>query len=89
MSTRTAVEIILYERPGCCLCEEMFAVVTGLGSEFVLDVKRIDVSQDPSLEARFGGEVPVLFVAGRKAFKYRVNPQTLRDRLHRAAVRGT
>jgi len=89
MSTQTAVEIILYERPGCGLCEEMFAVVTGLGTEFALDVKRIDVSQDRRLEARFGGEVPVLFVAGRKAFKYRVDPQTLRDRLHRVAIRET
>ncbi len=95
MSTRTAagrpgtaVEIILYERAGCCLCEEMLAVVASLGGEFSLEVKRIDVGRDPALEARFGDQVPVLFVAGRKAFKYRVTAQRLRERLLRVAASG-
>jgi hypothetical protein len=81
-----AIGIVLYERPGCCLCEEMHAVVAELGSEFPLDVACVDVSQDPALEARFGAEVPVLFVAGRKAFKYRVTRQDLRERLRRATA---
>ena len=85
MSTRTAIDIVLYERPGCCLCEEMLAVVASLEGEFPLEVKRVDISGAPELEARFGAEVPVLFVAGRKAFKYRVDAQRLRDRLQRAA----
>jgi hypothetical protein len=93
MSTRkgseppaSAIEIVLYQRPGCCLCDEMHAVVASLGSEFPLEVACIDVSQDPALEARFGAEVPVLFVAGRKAFKYRVTTQSLRERLRRATT---
>jgi hypothetical protein len=81
-----AIEIVLYERPGCCLCEEMHAVVASLVSEFPLEVACIDVSQDPVLEARFGAEVPVMFVAGRKAFKYRVTAQSLRERLRRATT---
>ena len=88
MSTRTPIEVVLYERPGCCLCEEMLAVVAGLGREFPLVMKRVDVSEAPELEERFGAEVPVLFIAGRKAFKYRVDPQRLRDRLQRAAAGG-
>jgi hypothetical protein len=80
------VEIVLYERAGCCLCEEMQAVVASLGGEFPLALTRIDIGQDPALEARFGDEVPVLFVAGRKAFTYRVTADTLRERLRRVTA---
>ncbi len=51
----------------------------------------VDVDSDPELVARYGDEVPVLLVNGRKAFKYRVAPQALRKRIRserrRAAAR--
>ncbi len=86
MSTQAPVEIALYERPGCCLCTEMRAVLNGLGGETPFRLRCIDISTDPALEARFGTEVPVLFVDGRKAFKYRVTPAALRIRLRRASA---
>jgi hypothetical protein len=84
MSTRTPVPLVLYEREGCHLCEEMLAVVESLRSEFALDVQCVDIGGSGDLEARFGTEIPVLFVAGRKAFKYRVTPLQLRERIQRA-----
>jgi glutaredoxin len=86
MSTQAPIEIALYERPGCCLCAEMRAVIEGLGDEMSFRLHCIDISTDPALEARFGTEVPVLFVDGRKAFKYRVTPAALRIRLRRAGA---
>ncbi len=35
-------------------------------------VEEIDISTDPDLEARYGLEIPVLLVDGKKAAKYRV-----------------
>ena len=84
MSTRTPIEIILYERPGCGLCRSMLDTVHGLGTEFSLNVTCVDVDGDPDLKARFGAEVPVLFIDGRKAFKYRAGIDELRCRLERA-----
>ncbi len=43
----------------------------------------IDISGNPELESRFGLEVPVLFINGRKAFKYRVTARELRKKLKR------
>ncbi len=43
--------------------------------------RRIDVDSDPDLVARYGDEVPVLLVNGRKAFKYRVGAAQLRARI--------
>ncbi|MGH7395007.1 MAG: glutaredoxin family protein, partial [Candidatus Methylomirabilales bacterium] len=44
----------------------------------------VGIAGDPELLRRFGEEVPVLFVDGRKAFKYRVTVGSLRRRLWRA-----
>jgi len=41
-------------------------------------IEEIDISTDPDLEARYGVEIPVLFVDGKKAAKYRVTEDELR-----------
>jgi len=66
--------LTLYSRPGCHLCEEMKAVVQRVGraAGAPVAVEEIDISTDPDLEARYGLEIPVLLVDGRKAAKYRV-----------------
>ena len=55
--------------------------------QFDAQIQRVEIDGDVELEARFGTEVPVLFVNERKAFKYRCTPGELRKRLLRE-VRG-
>jgi len=76
----------LYTRPGCHLCDEMKEVVRPVAREHGAAIEEIDISNDPALEAEFGLEIPVLFVNGRKAFKYRVNARELRRRLQAEKV---
>ncbi|MFN8627469.1 MAG: glutaredoxin family protein [Candidatus Binatia bacterium] len=78
-----AIALALYSRPGCHLCDEMKAVIVPLVSEFGCSLDEIDISGQAELEARFGTEIPVLCVNGRKAFKYRVTEPELRRRLAR------
>ena len=78
------VRATLYTKAGCPLCEEMAAVVAAVGAEVPLQMTAVDIAADPELLRRFGQEVPVLFVDGRKAFKYRVTVGALRRRLWRA-----
>ncbi len=73
----------LYSRPECHLCVEMKAVVVRLVREFGATLEEINIETDPGLEAQFGQDIPVLFVNGRKAFKYRVSERELRARLQR------
>lgn len=79
------IELILYTRNDCELCREMEDVIAAELPNFDARVQRIEIDGDPELEARFGVEVPVLFVNDRKAFKYRCNPRELRKRLSREA----
>jgi glutaredoxin len=74
-------KLLVYSRPGCHLCEDMKAVIEPVARELGWAIEELDISGDASLEAEFGTEVPVLFVNGRKAFKYRVTARKLRQRL--------
>ena len=78
--------LTLYSRPGCCLCDDMKAIVAEVQADMAFTVTEIDISAQPELEARFGQDIPVLFINGRKAFKYRVTAGALRQRLHRSGA---
>ena len=64
--------LVLYSRPGCHLCDEMKAVVRRVAMRVPLVFEEIDISADAALEARYGVDIPVLLVNGRKAAKHRV-----------------
>jgi hypothetical protein len=46
-----------------------------------LRVEEVDISADPELERRYGLEIPVLLVNGKKVAKYRVKEDDLRRML--------
>lgn len=75
----TNVSVTLYTRKGCHLCDDAKQVLRDAG----LTIEEVDIDQDPQLQARYNYEVPVVFLNGKKAFKYRVDPQELRRRLMR------
>jgi glutaredoxin len=74
-------ELILYTRKDCCLCEEMKITIREVAERFPLAIQEFDVDTSPELQEQYGDEVPVLFVNGRKAFKYRVTEKELETRL--------
>ena len=74
-------QVTLYTREDCSLCEEMKGVVREVAAEIPLEVEEVDVDRDPDLREKLGSEVPVLFINGRKAFKYRVAARELKRKL--------
>ena len=78
------VSVTLYTRADCCLCADMKALLDELADEVSFRLSEVDVDSDADLQARFGDNVPVLFVDGRKAFKYRAPAGALRRKLQRA-----
>lgn len=59
----------------------MKEVVQSVAEEMPLEMEEIDVDSGPGLAEEYGDEVPVLFIDGRKAFKYRVTIGELKRRL--------
>ncbi len=81
------IEITLYSRRGCCLCEEMKEVLLEVSRAYPVALVEVDIDQDPGLKGRFDQEVPVLLIEGRKAFKYRTTEAELRKRLEQVLLR--
>ena len=71
------MKVTVYSRPGCHLCDEMKAVVARVARKLPVSLEEVDISTDPTLEERYGLEVPVLLVEGRKAAKYRIGEDEL------------
>jgi hypothetical protein len=78
-------KLTLYARQDCCLCDEMKAIIREVALTIPLELEVIDVDDSAALREKFGAEVPVLFVDGRKAFKYHVTKKDLEKQLERVA----
>jgi hypothetical protein len=63
----------------------MEVVIAAELHRFDVHLDKVEIDGRPELEAAYGQEVPVLFINGRKAFKYRCTPRDLRRRLLREA----
>jgi glutaredoxin len=66
-------EVVLYSRKGCHLCEIVRESLSKLSRQRGFQWREIDVNSDSELRRRFSDEVPVVFINGRKAFKYRMD----------------
>jgi glutaredoxin len=73
--------LTLYTRRDCCLCDAMKAVLRAAAAQESFSLEEIDVDSSPELQEQYGDQVPVLFIDGRKAFKYRVTQAALQRRL--------
>ena len=73
------IALTIYSKPGCHLCDEMKAIVDRVvrSSALPIAVEEIDISTDADLEARYGLEIPVLLIDGKKVAKYRVTDAEL------------
>jgi glutaredoxin len=80
-----SVEVRIYSAAGCHLCDVAKALLVQERAEYPFDLVEIDITGDPALEAAYREQIPVVVVAGRKAFKYHVDPAELRRRVTAAA----
>ncbi len=74
-----SVNVILYTRTGCHLCEEALATLQQHGLEPTLQ----DIDADATLCERFHTCVPVVEIDGRVRFRGKVDPVLLRRLLQR------
>jgi glutaredoxin len=76
-------EVTLYSRPGCHLCEEAKEAMAPVLREAGAVLREVNIEGDAELEARYGVDIPVIFIGARKAAKHRVDVKQLRRQLGR------
>jgi glutaredoxin len=86
------VRLTIYSKPGCHLCDEMKSLVHRIiaqhSSDQTIALEEIDISTDHELMDRYGLEIPVLLIDGKKVAKYRVTEGELTQMLAGRTSRG-
>ncbi len=79
------LDVTLYTRPGCKLCEEAKEAITPLLTEFGARLREVNIDEDSRLRALYTDCVPVLFLGSRKVAKHRVDTRQFRRQLEQAS----
>ena len=79
------MQLTLYTRPGCHLCDEMKAVIRRVRDQAVCGLTEVDISSDPALLRRYGHDIPVLLADGTEVARVRIGVAELLEAL---AARG-
>lgn len=66
-------QVVVYSRKGCHLCEIVKETLSKLERRGGFTWREVDVDADDRLRHQFTDEVPVVFIDGHKAFKYRMD----------------
>jgi len=77
------MRVEVYGKPQCPLCDEAMQVLEEIRAEIPFDLVHEDVTRVPDLE-RYASEVPVVLVAGQRAFHGKLDPAAVRARIAEA-----
>jgi len=75
------VQIDIYSRPGCHLCDEAKKVVERVRLRFRFLLRVINIETDTKLEKIYVERIQVVFINGNKAFKYHVDEAELEKKV--------
>lgn len=77
----TKIKIDIFSKDDCSLCEVAKAEILKFQKEFEFELNEIDITKDDEIFEKFKYEIPVIFVNGKKLFKYKVEPDRLKFHL--------
>ena len=75
------VELTLYTRAGCHLCDDLKNILLRVRRRKVFALKEVDITGDPGLERRYGHDIPVLLLDGVETARHRIDESDLVRRL--------
>jgi glutaredoxin len=74
-------EVVVYSKPGCHLCDVVKQTLASLESRGDFHWREINIEEDAELQRLYWDQIPVVFVDGRKSFKYRMSEREFLRRL--------
>ena len=78
MRMKDQVQVILYRKPGCHLCEVMKKEMAKADCAELYKLQEINIESDAGLFARYRYDIPVLMIDGVEAFRHRVTADSFR-----------
>ena len=78
-------DVVVYSRKGCHLCDIVKEKLEQIKPHADFQWREIDIDTDAELQQKYNEEVPVVFIDGRKAFKYRIEEREFLSRLAKSS----
>ena len=80
---RAKLNVVIYSRPGCHLCDEAKQIITAVGraDEYTLD--EINIESDPDLINRYQNDIPVITINGIEMFRHRLTVEQFKSAIAR------
>jgi len=66
---------VIYSKKECHLCEEAKTTLQAFARRYPLEICEIDIERDSEANQKYSTEIPVIFLEGRKLFKFRIDEQ--------------
>lgn len=72
------VQLTIYIREGCHLCDDMEQALRDCEAEFEFETRRVPIDNNAELEQAYGTRVPVLVCGGDEICHYFLDMQALK-----------
>jgi hypothetical protein len=82
------IELTLYHRPGCHLCDDMRDALHEFQPDYGFTLREIDIDTNVALRDRFNVLVPVLCLGEHEICHYHLNPSALKQALKQLTQAG-
>ena len=78
---RREIEVVLYSKPGCHLCEEMKSEIARANCSDLYLLKEINIEADPVLWEQYTHDIPVLKIDGVEVFRHHLQAEHFREKI--------
>jgi glutaredoxin len=72
------IEVTIYSRSNCHLCDVALGVLEEFRQEFNFQIVKILIDESPELEEKYGEQVPVILINDQLHDFFRVDPERFR-----------
>jgi glutaredoxin len=81
------MEVTVYGRPGCHLCDDALALLERIRADAPFALRTVNIEDDDALLRTYLERIPVVAVDGEEVYDYYVDEADLRARLARVGRR--
>jgi thiol-disulfide isomerase/thioredoxin len=75
------VSVKFYTKPKCSLCDDVRILLSQLKKENPLNIKEVNILDDPNLYEKYKYEIPVLLFPDGSELKGRIGSEELRKKI--------
>ena len=78
----------VYRKKGCTLCTKASKVIGRVNEEMPFELREVDITLSDDLARRYGDNIPMVFINGTKAFKYKVDEGEFRKKVRKEFIKA-